>query len=75
MAGQNTFQILLLNDANMIREHQETRIKMLYGCPFEKIHLDLNFAGSHRLIYNGKNLVTRDLGDSELFVGFREQHI
>ena len=27
MGGQNTFQILLLNDANM-----------LYGCNFEKIH-------------------------------------
>ena len=38
MAGQNTFQILLLNDANMIGENQETRMKMLYGCPFEKIH-------------------------------------
>jgi hypothetical protein len=38
MAGQNTFQILLLNDANIIGEHQETRMKMLYGCPFEKIH-------------------------------------
>ena len=28
MAGQNTFKILLLNDANMIGEHQETRMKM-----------------------------------------------
>jgi hypothetical protein len=37
MAGQNTFQILLLNDANMIGEHYETRVEMLYGCPFEKI--------------------------------------
>ena len=37
MAGQNTFQVLVLNDANMIGEHQETRIEMLYGCPFEKI--------------------------------------
>ena len=37
MAWQNTFQILLLNDANMIGEHQETRMEMLYGCPFEKI--------------------------------------
>jgi hypothetical protein len=38
MAGQNTFQILLSNDANIIEEHQETRMKMLYGCSFEKIH-------------------------------------
>ena len=37
MAGQNTFQILILNDANMIEEHKETRMEMLYGCPFEKI--------------------------------------
>ena len=34
--GQNTFPILLLNDDNMIGEHQKTRMKMLYGCPFEK---------------------------------------
>ena len=33
LAGQNTFPILLPNDANMIREHEETRMKMLYGCP------------------------------------------
>ena len=37
MAGQNTFKILLLNDANMIGEHQETKMKMLNECPFEKI--------------------------------------
>ena len=36
MVGQNTFQILLLNGANMIGEHYETRIEMLYGCRFEK---------------------------------------
>ena len=36
MAGQNTFKILLLNDANMIREHWETRMKMPNMCPFEK---------------------------------------
>ena len=36
MAGQNTFQILVLNDANMIGEHLETRMEMLYGCPFER---------------------------------------
>ena len=46
MAGQNTFQILLLNDANMIGEHQETRMKMPNMCPFEKMHFltwnDLN---------------------------------
>ena len=27
-----------LKDANMIRQRQKTRMKMLYGCPFEKIH-------------------------------------
>ena len=36
MAGQNTFQSLLLNDAKMIGERKKTRMKMLYGCPFEK---------------------------------------
>ena len=34
--GQNTFPILLLDDDNMIGEHLKTRMKMLYGCPFEK---------------------------------------
>ena len=29
MVGQNTSQILLLNDANMIGEHYEKRMKML----------------------------------------------
>jgi hypothetical protein len=46
MARQNTFEILLLNDANMIREHKETRIEMPSMCPFEKRHfltwIDLN---------------------------------
>ena len=36
MAGQNTFKILLLDEANMIGEHYKTRMKMLYGYPFEK---------------------------------------
>merc|ERR1712051_37791 len=34
--GQNTFPILVLTDDNMIGEHYKTRMKMLYGCPFEK---------------------------------------
>ena len=34
--GKNTFPILLLNDDNMIGEHQETRIEMPNMCPFEK---------------------------------------
>ena len=34
--GKNTFPILLLNDDNMIGEHQETRMKMPNMCPFEK---------------------------------------
>ena len=37
MAGQNTFEILLLNDANMSGEDQETKMKMSNMCPFEKI--------------------------------------
>ena len=46
MAWQNTSKILLLNDANMIGEQQETRMKMTNMCPFEKMHfltwIDLN---------------------------------
>ena len=38
MAGQNTFKILILNDANMIGEHLETRMKMPNMCPFEEKH-------------------------------------
>ena len=34
--GKNTFNFLLLNDDNMIGEHQETRMKMPNMCPFEK---------------------------------------
>ena len=34
--AKNTFPILLLNDNNMIGEHQETRMKMPNMCPFEK---------------------------------------
>ena len=38
IAGKNTFQILLLNDANMIGKHQETnymhRIKTFRNCQF-----------------------------------------
>ena len=34
--GKNTFNFLLLNDDNMIGEHQETRMKMSNMCPFEK---------------------------------------
>ena len=41
--GQNTFPIFLLNDDNMIGEHQKTRMKMLYGCPFEKIEKEVFF--------------------------------
>ena len=40
--GKNTFPILLLNDDNMIGEHQETRMKMPNMCPFEKIENLLN---------------------------------
>ena len=34
--GKNTFPILLLNDDNMIGEHEKTRIEMPNMCPFEK---------------------------------------
>ena len=34
--GKNTFHFLLLNDDNMLGEHQETRIEMPDMCPFEK---------------------------------------
>jgi hypothetical protein len=38
MAGQNTFNFFLLNDAYMIGEHKETKMKMPNMCPFEKRH-------------------------------------
>ena len=39
MARQNSFQILLLKyDVKMIGEYKETKVKMLYGCPYERIH-------------------------------------
>ena len=38
IAEQNTFEILLLNNATMIGEHWETRMKMPNMCPFEKRH-------------------------------------
>ena len=34
MVEQNTFKILLLNDAYIIEEHYETRMKMPNMCPF-----------------------------------------
>jgi hypothetical protein len=46
MAGQNKFNFFLLNDAYMIKEHKETRMKMPNMFPFEKRHfltwIDLN---------------------------------
>ena len=36
MAGQNTFNFFLLNDAYMIGEHKETRMKMPNMCPMRK---------------------------------------
>ena len=62
MDGQNTFQILLLNDADMIGEHKETRIEMLYGCPFEKttflpkIHKNSGF-GREFVSISGKKVI------------------
>ena len=53
MAGQNTFEILLLNDANMIGEQQETRMSMdvllrkLPFCPELTQFLDLKETKTH----------------------------
>ena len=41
--GKNTFPILLLNDDNMIGEHQDTRMKMPNMCPFEKKEKEVFF--------------------------------
>ena len=41
--GKNTFPILLLNDDKMIGEHKKTRMKMLYGCLFEKNEKEVFF--------------------------------
>ena len=41
--GKNTFHFLLLNDDNMIGEHQETRIEMPDMCPFEKKEKEVFF--------------------------------
>jgi hypothetical protein len=42
MARQNTFEILLLNDANMIKEHQETKNENAkYVSIWEKALFDL----------------------------------
>ena len=38
MTRQNTLEILLVNDVNMIREHWKTRMKMPNICPSEKRH-------------------------------------
>ena len=46
MAGQNTFQILVLNDAKMIGEHLETRMEMLF-CPELTQILDLEETETH----------------------------
>ena len=58
--GQNTFPILLLNDDNMIGEHQKTRMKMLYGCPFEKNEKEVffrltTFFFRNKIFFSGNN--------------------
>ena len=50
----------------------------LWGKNHNGTFIALNFAGTHSqppFSINGKNIVTRDLGDSELVVGFSEQLI
>ena len=39
MVWQNTFTILGLTGDNMIEKHYQTRNKLVYGCPFEKIYI------------------------------------
>ena len=41
--GKNAFPILLLDDDNMIGEHQETKMKMPNMCPFEKNEKEVFF--------------------------------
>ena len=40
MAGQNTFPILLLNDAYMIKEHYKTRMKLTQILDLEQTETD-----------------------------------
>ena len=60
MAGQNTFETLLLDDANMIGEQQETKIKMPNMCSFAKRHfltwIDLNFGFGNQNPYKGSKV-------------------
>ena len=55
--GQNAFPILLLNDDNMIEEHQKTKMKMLYGCPFEKNEKEVFFQTNNFFFQEQKNFV------------------
>ena len=55
--GQNIFPILLLNDDNMIGEHWKTRMKMLYGCPFEKNEKEVFFRLTTFFFQEQKNFV------------------
>ena len=59
--GQNTFPILLLNDDNMIGELQKTRMKMLYGCPFEKKEKKFFFQTNNFFFRNKKILFKEQL--------------
>ncbi len=53
--GQNTLNFLLLNDDNMIGEHQETRIEMPNMCPFEKREKEVFFRLTTFFFMNKKN--------------------
>ena len=74
---QNTFSILLLDEANWIGEHLETRLKIIMEKNHNGTFIALNFSESHPQppFSNDANIVTWDLGDSELVFGFREQLI
>ena len=55
--GQNAFPILLLNDDNMIEEHQKTKMKMLHGCSFEKNEKEVFFQTNNFFFQEQKNFV------------------
>ena len=83
--GQNTFPILLLNDDNMIGEHQKTRMKMLYGCPFEKNEKEVFFRLTTFFFRNKKILfkeqllfsflcIVKQKKKSECYVNFQKKN-
>merc|ERR1712129_11364 len=67
--GQNTFPILLLNDDNMIGERWKTRMRVLYGCPFEKKEKEVFFRLTTFFFRNKKDLFKEQLLFSFLCIG------